>query len=123
MPVLRASNVVLALLCACLLAGCGLPRALGIAPYKIEVQQGNYVSQDMVVQLKSGMSKEQVRQIMGTPLLTDIFHGERWDYVYSRETTEGKREKRKLAIFFEDGKLARVDGDQMPARPTSAAGR
>jgi outer membrane protein assembly factor BamE len=118
----RASNVVLALLCASLLAGCGLPRALGIAPYKIEIQQGNFVSQEMVSQLKSGMSKEQVRQIMGTPLLVDIFHAERWDYFYSRQTTEGKREKRKVVIFFEDGKLARIDGDEM-LRPTSAAGR
>ena len=119
----RASNVVLALLCAAFLAGCGLPRALGIAPYKIEIQQGNFVSQEMVSQLKDGMSKDQVRQIMGTPLLVDIFHAERWDYIYSRTTTEGKREKRRLAIFFEDGKLARVDGDAAPALPTSAAGR
>jgi outer membrane protein assembly factor BamE len=118
----RASSVVLALLCAALLAGCGLPRALGIAPYKIEIQQGNFVSQEMASQLKSGMSKDQVRQIMGTPLLVDIFHAERWDYVYSRQTTEGKREKRKLVIFFEDGKLARIDGDEL-LRPTSAAGR
>jgi outer membrane protein assembly factor BamE len=118
----RASSVVLALLCAALLAGCGVPRALGIAPYKIEIQQGNFVSQEMVSQLKSGMSKDQVRQIMGTPLLVDIFHAERWDYLYSRETTEGKREKRKVVIFFEDGKLARIDGDEM-LRPTSAAGR
>jgi outer membrane protein assembly factor BamE len=118
---LRASNLVLALLCVAFLAGCGLPRALGIAPYKIEIQQGNFVSQEMVSQLKSGMSKDQVRQIMGTPLLVDIFHAERWDYVYSRQTTEGKREKRKLAVFFEDGKLTRIDGDER--LPTSAAGR
>jgi len=123
MRMLRVSNAVLALLCAALLASCGVPRALGIAPYKIEIQQGNFVSQEMVSQLKDGMSKDQVRQIMGTPLLVDIFHAERWDYVYSRETTEGKREKRRLAIFFEDGKLARIDGDAAPARPTSAAGR
>jgi outer membrane protein assembly factor BamE len=118
----RASNAVLALACTALLAGCGVPRALGIAPYKIEIQQGNFLSQEMVSQLKEGMSKDQVRQIMGTPLLIDIFHAERWDYIYSRLTTEGKREKRRLAIFFEDGKLARFDGDAAPA-PTSAAGR
>ena len=105
------------------LAGCGVPRALGIAPYKIEIQQGNFISQEMVSQLKEGMSKEQVRQIMGTPLLADIFHEERWDYFYSRETTDGRKEKRGLAIFFQDGKLARIDGDAAPARPTSAAGR
>lgn len=119
----RASHVVLALLCAPLLAGCGLPRALGIAPYKIEVQQGNFISQEMTSQLKEGMSKDQVRQIMGTPLLVDIFHAERWDYIYSRETSDGKREKRRMALFFQDGKLARVDGDAMPPLPTSAAGR
>jgi outer membrane protein assembly factor BamE len=96
-------------------SGCGLPRALGIAPYRIEVQQGNYVSQDMVDQLKEGMSKDQVRQILGTPLLADIFHGERWDYIYSRETSDGKKEKRQLAVFFQDGKLARVDGKAAPA--------
>jgi outer membrane protein assembly factor BamE len=106
-----------------LLAGCGLPRALGIAPYKIEVQQGNFISQEMTSQLKEGMSKDQVRQVMGTPLLVDIFHAERWDYVYSRQTSDGKREKRRIAIFFQDGKLARVDGDAMPPLPTSAAGR
>src|SRR5262245_859283 len=119
----RAFSVVAALVASALLAGCGLPRALGIAPYRIEVQQGNYISQDMVDQLKEGMSKDQVRQIMGTPLLADIFHGERWDYIYSRETSDGKKEKRQLAVYFQDGKLLRVDGEAAPARPTSAAGR
>lgn len=110
------------LLAAANLGGCGVPRIPGITPYRIEIQQGNYVSQDMVSQLKSGMSKDQVRQIMGTPLLTDIFHAERWDYVYWREAPDGKRETRRLAVFFQDGKLARVDS--APASPpTSAAGR
>ena len=72
----------------------------------------------MVSQLKPGMSKEQVRLVLGTPLLTDIFHADRWDYVYWRETPGGKREQRKLAVFFEDGKLARLDGDVV-LRPTS----
>jgi len=112
----------LALAAAASLAGCGVPRALGIAPYKIEIQQGNFISQEMVSQLKEGMSKDQVRQIMGTPLLVDVFHAERWDYVYSRETTDGRREKRGFSIFFEDGKVARFDGEAAPP-PTSAAGR
>ena len=104
------------------LAGCGVPRALGIAPYKIEIQQGNFISQEMVSQLKEGMTKEQVRQIMGTPLLTDIFHDDRWDYLYSRQTADGRKEKRGLVVFFQDGKLTRLDGDAAPS-PTSAAGR
>ena len=94
-----------------LLPACSVPRIPGITPYKVEVQQGNFVSQEMVSQLKPGMSKEQVRFVLGTPLLTDIFHAERWDYVYWRETPEGKREQRKLVVHFSDGRLARLDGD------------
>ena len=93
------------------LASCGVPRIPGITPYKPEIQQGNYVSQEMLSQVKQGMSREQVRFLLGTPLLTDIFHADRWDYVYWRETEKGKRESRKLALFFTDGKLERIEGD------------
>ena len=51
-------------------------------PYLVDVRQGNYVTQDMVAQLKPGMTKDQVRFALGTPLVTDVFHGDRWDYVY-----------------------------------------
>jgi len=119
----HAGPVTAAIALATLLAGCGVPRALGIAPYKIEIQQGNFISQEMMSQLKEGMSKEQVRQIMGTPLLVDIFHAERWDYLYTRESADGRREQRGLVLHFQDGKLARIDGEAAPARPTSAAGR
>lgn len=102
------------------LSACGgVPRIPGVTPYKMEIQQGNYISQEMVSQLKPGMSKDQVRFTLGTPLLTDIFHAERWDYVYWREASSGKRESRRLALFFEDGRLARIDGDVV----SPAAGR
>jgi outer membrane protein assembly factor BamE len=96
-----------------LAAGCSsVPRIPGVTPYRIDIQQGNFVSQEMVSQLKPGMSKEQVRAVLGTPLLTDIFHAERWDYVYTRDFPDGKRETRKLVLFFDaEGKLARIDGD------------
>jgi outer membrane protein assembly factor BamE len=101
-----------AVLAAMTLSACGVPRIPGITPYKMEIQQGNFVSQEMVSQLKPGMTKEQVKLILGTPLLTDIFHSERrWDYVYWKEDQAGHREQRKLVVFFEDGKLARLDGD------------
>ena len=94
-----------------LLAGCGVPRIPGITPYKPEIQQGNYVSPELIAQVKPGMTREQVRFLLGTPLLVDIFHNDRWDYIYTRETTDGRREKRRLALFFVDGKVARMEGD------------
>src|SRR6267143_7066532 len=100
-PMLRAPLA--AAFAAMTLSACGAPRIPGITPYKMEIQQGNFVSQDMVSQLKAGMSKDQVRSTLGTPLLIDIFHGERWEYVYSRELPNGAREQRKLVVFFEDG--------------------
>jgi outer membrane protein assembly factor BamE len=93
-----------------------VPRIPGVTPYKMEIQQGNFVSQEMVSQLKQGMSKEQVRFILGTPLLTDIFHADRWDYVYWREAAGGQREQRKLVVWFEKGQLARLDGDVVVAK-------
>jgi outer membrane protein assembly factor BamE len=100
-------------LCLLTSGGCGL-----FTPYRIEIQQGNYISSDMVAQLKPGMSKEQVRLTLGTPLLTDIFHADRWDYIYYREKPGAKREQRKLTVYFEDGKLTRLDGDVVAAGAT-----
>jgi outer membrane protein assembly factor BamE len=98
----------------------GLP-VLDLKPYRMEIQQGNFVSQEDVSKLKPGMSKEQVRFVLGTPLLTDIFHADRWDYVYRREKANSNVvEQRRIAVFFKDGKLARVEGDVTPAH--SAAG-
>ena len=94
-----------------LLAACGVPRIPGITPYKPELQQGNYLSQELISQVKPGMTREHVRFLLGTPLLTDIFHADRWDYIYWREATNGKREERKIALFFADNKLTRMEGD------------
>ncbi|MBE0623282.1 MAG: outer membrane protein assembly factor BamE [Burkholderiales bacterium] len=89
---------------------------MGIKPYRIEIQQGNFISQEMISQLKLGMSKDQVRYLLGTPLITDSFHAERWDYVFRRQRVNSTElEHRKLAVFFEDGKLKRIEGDAIPA--------
>jgi len=96
------------------LAGCGSV-SKWLDAYTIDIQQGNYVSQDMVSQLKRGMSKEQVRFVLGTPLLTDIFHADRWDYVYYRKPPGGKTQERKLSVFFKDGKLDRLEGNVVAA--------
>ena len=94
-----------------------------LKPFRIEIQQGNFVSQEMVSQLKPGMSKDQVRFILGTPLITDSFHAERWDYVFRRQRVNSSElEQRKIAVFFEDGKLRRIEGDVTPAANADAAG-
>ena len=89
-----------------------------LTPYRIEIQQGNYVTQEMVAQLKPGLTRDQVRFVMGTPLVNDIFHEERWDYVFVRQRANSRDvERRRIAVFFEDGKLKRVDGDIVAAAP------
>ena len=104
---------ILALALSLLTAACGL-----ITPYRIEIQQGNFVTQEMVAQLKPGLTRDQVRFVMGTPLVSDIFHEERWDYVFVRQRANSPDvEYRRIAVFFEDGKLKRVDGDVVAAAP------
>ena len=115
----------LAALAALFLVSCGSTRLPmpDLKPYRIEIQQGNFVSQEMVSQLKPGMSKEQVRFVMGTPLIIDSFHADRWDYVFRRQKANSRElEQRKLAVFFEDGKLKRVEGDITPAPGADAGG-
>ena len=92
------------------LAGCGLV-------YTIDVQQGNYVAQDVAAKLKTGMTKAEVRQLLGTPLLVDPFHNNRWDYFFS-SVKRGKAENRtRLSVFFENDKVVNFIGDARPALP------
>ena len=94
-----------------------------IAAYRIEIQQGNFVSQEMVSQLKPGMSKDQVRFVLGTALIADSFHADRWDYVFRRQKANSRElEQRDLTVFFEDGRLARIEGDVTPAAGADPAG-
>lgn len=92
-----------------------------ITPYKIDIRQGNYVTQEMVSQLKAGQTQQQVRFILGSPLLVDTFHKDRWDYVYQFKPNHGDLQARRLTLFFADGKLARVAGDVDAAGPEDAA--
>ncbi len=102
--------VATALWVAVLSACSSVPRIVN--EYKIDVQQGNILTQDMVVQLRPGLSKEQVRFILGTPVLMDLFHANRWDYVYRLQKGSGEVETRKFSTFFDaNDKLIRVGGD------------
>jgi len=82
-----------------------------LSPYRIDVRQGNYVTQDMVAKLKPGMTRDQVRFALGTPLVADMFHADRWDYVYRFQPGRGEVQLRRLVVFFKEGKLVRVGGD------------
>ncbi len=88
-----------------------------INEYKIDVQQGNVLSQESIGQLKAGQTRDQVRFLLGTPLITDVFHQQRWDYVYRYHNGRtGAVESRRLAVFFDgEGRLERVEGDVAPA--------
>ena len=91
-----------------LLSGCVL--------YKAEIQQGNVINPEMLDNLKLGMTKRQVVFLLGTPLITDPFHAQRWDYFYSLSKDGGKPEQRHLIVYFKDDTVAGVDGDLAPER-------
>lgn len=101
---------------AALLSACSSSSVVRVVkPYRIDVRQGNYVSQQMLSQLTPGMTKDQVKFVMGSPLLEDIFHADRWDYYYRYSEGYKKPQERRVTLFFKDGKLARLSGDVVAA--------
>ena len=118
---IRATHLVLAITAGALVAGCGSfdnasQRVAGlVTPYKVEVVQGNFVSKEQVEAIKPGMSRQQVRDILGTPLLTSVFHSDRWDYVFTLKRQGVVAQERKLAVFFKGEAMERVEGDAMPS--------
>jgi outer membrane protein assembly factor BamE len=100
-----------AALCCALAACSNVPRFFN--EYKIDIQQGNVLSQEMVAQLKPGQTRDQVRFVLGTPLIADVFHQQRWDYVYRfHNGATGQAQSRRFSVYFDnEGLLSRVDGD------------
>lgn len=98
------------------LAGCKQAPELPsiIAPYRIDIQQGNVVTQQMVAKLKAGMTRAQVRFALGSPLVVDPFRTDRWDYVYSYKKQGKDTERRHITVIFEEEKLVRIEGDVVP---------
>lgn len=86
-------------------------RFLGVfRPYRPDIQQGNFVSQEMVAQLKPGMTQDQVIFLLGTPLLTDIFHGDRWDYAFRMQKGNGEVTSSRVTVFFKDKLVSHFEG-------------
>lgn len=82
--------------------------------HRIDIQQGNIITQEDVDQLKPGMNRNQVRFIMGTPLIQDPFHKDRWDYVYTLKRGSGEYTKQRVTVEFTEGRLSRIHGDLRP---------
>ncbi|MCV6603742.1 MAG: outer membrane protein assembly factor BamE [Porticoccaceae bacterium] len=86
--------------------------------HKIEIEQGNIITQEMVDQLQPGMTREQVRFVLGTPLVADTFNSNRWDYLYSLDKRKGNKETSRLSVFFDGNSLVRFSGDFAPTPKT-----
>ena len=86
-----------------------------ITPYKVDVIQGNFVSKEQVEALRVGLSRAQVRDLLGTPLLASLFHADRWDYVFTMNRQGVAPQAFKYAVFFTGDQLARFEGDSMPS--------
>jgi outer membrane protein assembly factor BamE len=86
-----------------------------LGPYRPDVHQGNIVSQEMVDQLRIGMTRDQVRFMLGTPLMTSEFRKDRIDYVYYLNPRRGPIQNRRLTLFFKENRLERFENDPMPS--------
>ncbi len=103
----------------CSVLGTYMPVVEQVGVYKIDINQGNYLAQDQVDRLRVGQTPQQVRAILGTPLIVSAFRPDQWDYVYEYKRQGRALEHRNFAVYFVDGKLARWEGDEMP--PSMAA--
>jgi len=88
--------------------------------HKIPIQQGSKITQEMVDKLRPGMTKAQVRFVLGTPLISDTFDQNRWDYHYILLLGDGKEVEEQLSVFFEGDELVSFDGDFVPSSETGA---
>ncbi len=98
-----------------------------LVPHKVDVQQGNFVDQEMMSKLQLDMTRSQVLFVLGTPLVTDAFHPERWDYVYLTGKAGKVDRKRGITVVFSENRLIRIEGDVVllrasPALQVDAAG-
>ncbi|SOY50612.1 putative outer membrane lipoprotein, SmpA/OmlA family [Cupriavidus taiwanensis] len=116
-------TLVVSLLAAALLAGAcsaydstSRKVANAITPYRINIVQGNFVSREAASQLREGMTRDQVKFLLGTPLLTDVFHANRWDYVFSfRRGNTSVVQQRRYTVFFDGERLVKFGGDELPS--------
>lgn len=108
------------ILLSLLLASCSDFYIPLLTPYKMDIRQGNFVTPDMREKLKKGMTKVQVRYVMGTPMINDVFHGNRWDYLYRLERDGKVIEKQNLTLYFEGDNLLGIEDERQPEETAPA---
>lgn len=120
-------RLIVLLFAAVCLSACGIVGFPGV--YKIDVEQGNIVTQEMVDQLQPGMTRRQVRFILGTPLIEDPFNPDRWDYPYVKRNGKTILSQSRLTVFFDGDSLVKHEGEleqerepspDVPEKPESA---
>jgi outer membrane protein assembly factor BamE len=102
-----------------LLASCSSGHLPSLTPYKVEIRQGNLITQEMRAKLKLGMTQDQVKLLLGAPLISDVFHADRWDYFYSLEQQGKLVEQQRLTLYFTKDLLSRID-DATPLMPSES---
>lgn len=118
---LRGARLSLALVLCVGAVACGALDSAGsrfataVTPYRIEVVQGNFVSKEQVNALQPGMSRQQVKELLGSPLVVSVFHSDRWDYVFTLRRQGVESQSRRLSVYFSGDTLERFEGDEMPS--------
>lgn len=102
------------------ISACAIPRLQFPGVYKVDIQQGNIITQEMIDQLRPGMTKRQVIFVMGTPLVRDPFNQDRWDYIYSYQPGGGIRGQEGVTMYFENDLLTHFTGDFKPTEESTA---
>jgi outer membrane protein assembly factor BamE (lipoprotein component of BamABCDE complex) len=116
---LRVVGSCLAVSALLAIAACGSndPNRSGLLePYRIDLPQGNYITREQVERVREGMTRDQVRFALGTPLLGHVFHTDRWDYVFRFMHPSGQTEQRKVTIRFENDVVSAIEADPLPLR-------
>jgi outer membrane protein assembly factor BamE len=113
---MAAVTVSLAALSACGSMRTGGDKALGVlTPYKIDIVQGNVVTREQLAVLRVGMPRAMVQDVLGTPLLTSVFHADRWDYVFTLKRQGGEPQARTVTLFFANDTISRIEADELPS--------
>ena len=93
-----------------------------VRPYSVEVVQGNVLTKELIAQVQIGMPRAQVRDLLGSPLLTDVFHGDRWDYVFTIRRRGTEPQRRSVVLMFDGDRLTSIDtGGELPAEEAFVA--